>query len=188
MKKLLVSCLCLAFILSSLSFSAFAQSDHKVKVKTSDGREVNITIKPGLESKVSQDMLTDLANENPNTDNITILDVGIASEPVSEFSGSQKPPHNELLNNSLMVTVPYPIPFTLTKTQTAADVFESDRFMDSCAKGETKTVSSTITASLSPQYTGIVVGLTLNGTISYSITKGSTLVGPFSNRIGNGPI
>lgn len=173
MKKVISSFLVLAFLLSTFLTTSYAKSTDTLKIKSNDGRLVNFTIKEGLKPDIK--VLQDIANDNPDTTNIEILDIGIAETAfLSELNDRSTTIDGVVGINS----VPYPVPFTLTKNQIKSDVLESDRWMESCAKGQTKYISSSIEASLSPSYTGIAVGLTLNGTIKYTITTVTTLVGP----------
>ena len=180
-KKFLSLFVCLVLLLTVMSTAVFAESDQKAKVKSSDGREVTFTIKAGLKAQITEEMLKDLANENPDTTDITILDIGYAA-PVTIESKSSTTESGSIDAKTTgdtvalsLVTIIGPV----VKGYTATNVLESDRFMASCARGETKTVTTTITVSLSPSYTGAPLGgLTLNGSISYSITQGSQLVGP----------
>lgn len=130
---------------------------------------MNFTIEAGLKDKVSTEELTSIANSNTDTENITILDVGYT-----------EPSKMESLTGITFITPPI-------KSYTAHNVFESDRFMDSCAKGETKTLQYTITEKLTAKVTGdIKIGsLDIVNEISYSLTKGQILVGPPENKREN---
>ncbi len=171
MKKVLIVILCVVFLLSSLSISAFAAttSDRSMKVTSSDGRIVNFTVKSTVKSVISSADLMEIANSNPGSTEFTIYGKVYAGSTTQVGSAKQ--------SSVALAGLTYIGP--VIKGYTETNAFESDRFMASCARGETKTVSSTITASLSPSYTGTALGgVGLNATISYSITSGSTLNGP----------
>lgn len=170
MKKIICSVMVMTIVLTSLiTTSTFAGSNKVMKVTAADGRIVNFTIKPGLSPNISE--LKALANENPDTRNITINDMGSAPAATQTETSSTTV-------SATALPVQVPVPGTLVKKQTSGNVLRVDRFMASCARGETKTLTSTLTASLAADYTGTVSGLKLNGTISYQITKGTVLVGP----------
>lgn len=170
MKKLICSIVAMTMILTTVfATTAFAGSNKVMKVKADDGRVVNFTVKTGLSPEISE--LKALANENSDTTSITITGMGFAPITASNY----------IANGAVSVTalpIQVPVPGTLVKKQTFGNVLRVDKFMASCARGETKTMTSTVTASLASEYTGVVSGLKLNGTISYQITKGTQLVGP----------
>lgn len=76
MKKVISSFLVLAFLLSTFLTTSYAKSTDTLKIKSNDGRLVNFTIKEGLKPDIK--VLQDIANDNPDTTNIEILDIGIA--------------------------------------------------------------------------------------------------------------
>jgi len=177
MKKFISLFLSLTFILSVMVIPAYAESDKVMKVKSSEGREVNFIIKADIKNQIKNEMLKELADENPDTSNITIFAFGSAETPAID------PRNSTAKSDSIKEVSPSLIGETwwtpAIKTYTAYSVLESDRFMASCARGETKTVTSTLTAGLSPGYSGTALGgVSLNGSISYSITVGTTLTGP----------
>lgn len=85
-EKVISSLLLLAVLfITVLSTSVFAESNKKLGIKSADGRFVNFTINAGL--KPDLEMLQDIANENTDTTEITILDIGVA-KPAPENSQS----------------------------------------------------------------------------------------------------
>ncbi len=183
MKKLISSFLLITILLTSFLTTAYAESNKSVEIKATDGRIVNFTIKAGLKPDLA--ILENIANNNPDTTAFTILDIGLA-ELTSANSQINKNDNLAATDGKMgIAAIPVPIPFTLTKNQTQSNVFESDRWMESCAKGQTKYVTTAIEAQLSPTYTGLVVGLSLNGSIKYTITSGTTLTGPPEGAYAN---
>ena len=136
MKKVISSFLVLAFLLSTFLTTSYAKSTDTLKIKSNDGRLVNFTIKEGLKPDIK--VLQDIANDNPDTTNIEILDIGIAETAfLSELNDRSTTIDGVVGINS----VPYPVPFTLTKNQIKSDVLESDRWMESCEKEKNKYIS-----------------------------------------------
>lgn len=166
--------ICLFLILALLIISTgvgFAKKDTETfQVLSTDGRTVNFSINSSLKGQISTEELTSIADSNNDTDNITILNVGYAFPTTKPIKSTD----SETLSTLLTLISP-PI-----KSYTGYDILESDRFMASCAKGEKKIVSKTISAKLSPSVSGTILDFTLglNGEISYSITEGTELTGP----------
>lgn len=166
MKKFLCMVLCGVLLFLNIS-GAYASREHTFQILADDGRLVNFTINSDIKEKISIDILRSLASRNADTDNIIIYEFGYA-KPFLELSG-----------NSNVKPAGLPVVGIIVTKYERRDVFESDRFMDSCAKGETKTITKTIKEELNLEVTGFPVGSTgLKGNITHSITKGQTLVGP----------
>lgn len=179
LKKVFSVILCLSIIFTSFSASSFASTanDQIFKVTAANNRVVTFKISSELTKEIGQERLrsimNDLANENTDTSSITILNFGLAKpNQISSTKNSAQYSKTALAGYTTIGPV--------VKTYATRNVLESDRFMASCAKGQTKTVTTTITSSLSSTYSNIPVGtgLELNGTISSSISVGTTLTGP----------
>ncbi len=190
MKKIITFLLCVSLLVSSMGVFALAKDAHssieQIKtIQASDGRVVQFTIKNAVKGEVSKDDLRDIADSNPDSTDFIIYEKSYAKEaPDSDIKEKEvKKPANQV--NALI-----PTPITLIgpviKNYSVYDVLQSDRFMASCAKGETKTVTSTISASLEPSYSGTALGgVSLKSTITYSISTGTQLVGPPESSTNN---
>ncbi|WHH57669.1 hypothetical protein [Petroclostridium sp. X23] len=180
MKKIVVLSLCLVFLLCNVC-SAFAKSEKQTRVLKIDGRNVEFNIGSNVKDDISDEELKSLATSNPNTDSITIYEIGYAvssttdKKDVTESQLDTNSDKSQVSPNGIGDYLTYP-----SKKYTHYNVLESDRFMASCARGETKTISSTITEKLSASVDGTIKfgSLNLNNEISYSITRGQTLTGP----------
>ncbi|WP_010248651.1 hypothetical protein [Acetivibrio cellulolyticus] len=153
-------------LVSTCFASTTTMGETTKKITAKDGRVVTVTYLNGTVEKVPDSHIQDILKNNPDGENIRILEVGYA-----------KPNAITITPNVGLPTWTSPV----IKTVFTEDELESDRFMDSCAKGEEKTESRDITAKLCPASDGNAlakIGLKLNGEISYSIKKGTKLVGP----------
>lgn len=151
--------------------TGFANNDKEIlQVVSSNGRTVNFTIEPNIQENVSTEELISIADSNVNSDNITIIDVGYALPEISK-NISQK---------SVQANVPIIVASPPVKNYTSYNNFQSDRFMASCARGETKTITQKIDASLSSNISGDtpVGSLGITSSITYTITVGTVLTGP----------
>lgn len=159
MKKVLCFALCISFLFSCLSFSSFASpvSDRSMQVLASDGRTAHFTIKSTVKDTVKREDLKRIADNNPDSNSFIIYDKVYANKSDDFSLRSWSPVFKTYLNENYL---------------------QSDRFMASCAKGETKTITHSFESSLSPGYTGNPVGISLKATITYTITVGTVLVGP----------
>ena len=170
MKKVVSLFLCITLLLCSVVIVC-AESDQKLQIRNSEGKLVNFTIESAAKGKLTMDELHSIANSNKDTDNITIYEVGYANRESIDS--------NEITPKS----IPIYVPGSTQKTVTREDVLESDRFMESCAKGETLTIEKTITEELKLSITGDLEwgDLGLNNSIKYSLKRGKVLVGPPEN-------
>lgn len=182
MKKILSLVIILTIITSSFS-TVFAKQTATKTYTNSDGDIINVTVDKKL-PVIPEDVIQEIIDSNPELNNINITGVGFAETTVdigqsnpNTASLSSDSKEDESLN---MVTASSVVIGPIIKTYTSTKKLVKDSFMASCARGETKTVSSTITSSLDLKTSGDVPwgSLELNGKISYSITKGTTLVGP----------
>lgn len=164
MKRFILGTLCLMMVVLSISFVS-AKSDKHVTIKGVDGRKVKITIE--ADEMPNNEMLQDIVDENLDSDTFIIYEVGHIET-------------KDWLPNEIFVTQGITSFMPLVTSYTSKNVFESDRFIESCAKGETITISRTITEKLSLDFSGDMhIGTGgLKNEISYSLTKGKTLVGP----------
>lgn len=153
-----------ASTISECSDNSFGTISTK-KFTSKDGRVVNVTFMNGTTGKVPDSHINDIIENNKDGENIQILEVGCTKPS----SGSNY--------TTTGITFISPV----IKTTFTTEEFESDRFMASCAKGQKLIVSTDITAKLGASADGNVLakaGLKLNADISYTIRKGTELVGP----------
>jgi hypothetical protein len=114
-----------------------------------------------------------LVDTYPDAGNITIYEIGT----VDSLSKDNDNSYQMLVMSGRHWLVDYAE--DAIKTYTRRNYFESDRFMDSCAKGEKKTIKKTISTSLSWGCSGDqVYNLDVNYNLTYSIVRGQELVGP----------
>ncbi len=170
MKKILSVVLCIVLFLSSLGMSTYASTgDRSSRVVSSDGRIVVFTIKNTVKNNISSADLKDIADSNPGATEFTIYGKEYARSTAQVNAKEQ----------TTLVPAGQTIIGPVVKGYTETNVLESDRFMASCARGEIKTITEEISTRLSPSYTGTAIGgVSLNATISYTISVGTTLKGP----------
>lgn len=124
------------FSVSAKSISA----DTKTTITSDDGRKVTVTIKSSVDKKMAQEAIESIVNSNPDSDNFVIYEIGYSS-PVSETTDG-----TEIKASGITGFTP------VVKSYTQTNVFESDRFMASCAKGETKTIVEVINKWKRPKH------------------------------------
>lgn len=167
--------------ISLMFFSTtFAQSNDRV-ITSKTGTTVTFTVAPNVNEKLAVKEMQALADANPNAGHITIQEIGFVDSEQQPLSLSQKSITISPMGHWLIDYVEDPV-----ISYTSKNVFESDRFVDSCAKGETKTVKYELTESLKLDYSGDLYGsLGLKGSITYVIEKGKELVGPPEGSLYN---
>lgn len=175
MKKFISLFLCLTLLLCNVAMAS-AESNQKLQIRNSKGKIVNFTIEPNSKGKFTMDELYSIANSNTDTDNITIHEIGYADKKGIELSSISSNISSSISIKSIPIYVPGS---TVTKV-TKKNVLESDRFIESCAKGETLTIQKTIKESLNLDLSGdLRYGkMGLNGSVEYTLKKGKKLVGP----------
>lgn len=159
--------------LTSLAFTdAKNEKELSVKqIKATDGRIINVSFLNGTKNKITDQRLKELADKHKDADNIQIIEVGYTKP-----NGYIVSPDGNF-KTQVIPTFTHPI----IKKVLRKDVFAADKFMASCAKGQTLTIKKDITAKLSATADGnfmAKVGLKLNGDLSYTISEGTTLSGP----------
>lgn len=154
--------------ISLCSFNPIFAHDNSTVLTSESGTSVNVTFEGDTANQITSEELQSIVNENSDAENITIYEVGVAEvPPVDEYGIST---YHWLIDKV----------YSPVKTYTSKNVFSRDDFMDSCAKGETKTITRTISATLEAEYSGELAGgdLGLKGSLTYSLERGKTLVGP----------
>lgn len=162
MKKLISSVLMFMLFICNNSLVSANELSENINIKNSKGNFVNVNIQQKAIGKITKKEILEIVNENTDSKNITIYEAGYTKK-----------------NNR--VKRGFPVVLLETKKRyTKKNVFYKDVFIDSCAKGETKTVTRSIEASIEASVSGnaTVADLGLTGSLTYVMEKGKELCGP----------
>jgi hypothetical protein len=172
-RKLTLVFICLGFIFClNEVFATGSVRDYSVT--GANGNVVEFTVPSDLDFDLLKIEMQNLADRHNDAEHITIYDITNVTEKNDASDAYYK--ENGKTRDHWLIEKVDPV----KKHYKSRRVLESDRFMASCAKGETKEIKRAITESLSSSISGdnFIGSFEIGADITCTIEVGHILVGP----------